>query len=153
MKAEHINSFYKATIDVFKLMLDIEPKRGDLKVIEDMVTSNDANVVLGVTGEVKGTIIFSFPEKMTLEMIKIMSGMEMDTIDSFASSALGEVANIISGNAMTDLAKYNIISDIVPPQIFIGKSKSFSLANKKSLQLPLNTPIGNFEINIFLEES
>ena len=34
---------------------------------------------------------------MTLEMVRIMSGLEMKTIDSFVSSALGEVANIIGG--------------------------------------------------------
>jgi len=30
MKAEYINSFYKAAKDVFQLMVDIEPQRGEL---------------------------------------------------------------------------------------------------------------------------
>ena len=41
MKAQYINSFYKAVLDVFKLMLDITPKKGELSVVNDMVTGND----------------------------------------------------------------------------------------------------------------
>jgi chemotaxis protein CheX len=152
MKAEYANSFYKATNDVFKLMFDMDPKRGKVAVVEDMVSSKDASVVLGVTGDLHGTILFSFPKDMTLEMIKIMSGMEINTLDSFASSALGEVANIIGGNALTILTENNYICDIAPPQIFVGEYKSFSMANEKALLLSLVTLIGEFDINIFLKE-
>lgn len=152
MKAEYINSFFKATKDVFKLMLDIEPHRKDIKVLDDMVCSKEANVSLGVTGDLKGTVLFGFPKDMALEMIKIMSGMEMDKIDSFASSALGEIGNIIGGNALTNLSKENYICDIVPPQIFVGEYKSFSLANDKALLLSLETPIGEFDISMVLKE-
>ncbi|AOY76590.1 chemotaxis protein CheX [Clostridium formicaceticum] len=152
MKAESVNSFFQATKDVFQLMLDIGIEQGKLGMVENMIPSKDANVVLGVTGDLSGTILFSFPQKMILEMVKIMCGMEMDEIDSFVSSALGEVANIIGGNAATMLAANNYKCDIVPPQIFVGEYKSFSMANEKALLLPLKTSIGEFDINIFLKE-
>ena len=153
MKAEHVNSFYKATKDVFGLMLDLDIDKGELSIVEEMVNSKDANVMLGVTGDLKGTILFSFTEDMALEMVKIMSGMEMKEIDNFVSSALGEVANIIGGNAMTILTSSDYICDIAPPQVFIGNYKSLSMANKKALMLPLKTNIGEFDINIFLAEN
>jgi len=152
MKAEYVNSFYKATKDVFQLMLSLDTRRGDIKVVEDLVCSKDANVVIGVTGDLKGTVIFEFSKDMALEMVKIMSGMEMDEIDSFVSSALGEVANIIGGNALTILSQSNYKCDIVPPQILIGEYKSFSMASQKALLLPLITSIGEFNISIFLKE-
>ncbi|WP_313758649.1 chemotaxis protein CheX [Tissierella sp.] len=152
MKAEYVNSFYKATQDVFRLMLDTDVERGNLQIVEDMVCSREANIILGVTGDLKGTILFSFTKDMTLEMVKIMSGMEMDEIDNFVSSALGEVANIVGGNAVTNLTNHNYICDIAPPQIIIGEYKSISMANKKALLMPLKTPIGEFDINIFLVE-
>lgn len=153
MNVEHINSFYKAVQDVFKLMLDLDVERGNLRAIEGMVSGKEANVTLGVTGDLKGSILFGFPKEMTLEMVRIMSGMQMERIDNFVSSALGEVANIIGGNAMTNLTKQNIVCDIVPPQVAIGEYKSLSMANKKSLLLPLKTEIGEFNINIFLAEN
>lgn len=153
MRAEYINSFYQATQDVFKLMLDLGVKKNDLKVVEDMVNSRDANVILGVTGDLKGSILFSFTKEMALKMVNIMSGMSMDTIDNFVSSALGEVANIIGGNAITILSNHDYNCDIVPPQIFIGEYKSMSMANKKALLLVLGTEIGEFDINIFLSQN
>lgn len=152
MKSEYVNSFYQAIKDVFRLLVDIEPQRGDLKVVSNFTSNKDANVELGVKGDLKGVILFSFPQNMTLEMVKIMSGMEMDKIDNFASSALGEIANIVGGNALTLLSSYNYTCDIEPPQIYIGNYNSLSVVNEKALQIPLSTPIGEFEITIFLKE-
>ena len=80
-----------------------------------------------------------------------MSGMELKKIDNFVSSALGEVANIIGGNAITGLTKYNYICDISPPQVSIGEYKSYSTASERALLIPLKTDIGEFDINIFLK--
>lgn len=152
MKAQYINSFYKSVLDVFKLMLDITPEKGKLNIADDMITGNDANVIIGITGDLSGSVLFSFPKDMSLEMVRIMSGMEMKKLDSFVSSALGEMVNIISGNAVTNLSKENYKCDIVPPQIIIGQSKSISMATDKALVLPMKTEIGKFEINISIKE-
>ncbi|NLY44769.1 MAG: chemotaxis protein CheX [Tissierella sp.] len=152
MKAEYINSFYSATQDVFKLMLDLDVERGKLDVVEGLISSKEANVILGVTGDLKGSILFSFTKSMTLEMVKIMAGMEMNEIDNFVSSALGEVANIVGGNAITNLTEYNYTCDIVPPQVIIGEYRSLSMANEKALVISMNTDIGEFSVSIFLTE-
>jgi len=72
MRAEYVNAFYKATEDVFHLMLDLDVKRGDIKVVEGLINSKNANVVLGITGDLKGSVLFSFSQDMTLEMARIM---------------------------------------------------------------------------------
>lgn len=153
MKAEYVNSFYKATLDVLKLMLDVNVEQGAISVVEGLIPSREANVILGVTGDLRGSILFSFPKDMTLEMVYIMSGMKMDEIDNFVSSALGEVANIIGGNALSNLAAVNYICDIVPPQVLIGTYQSVSMANEKAIRIPLITKIGEFDITIYLKES
>lgn len=153
MKSQYINSFYKAVMDVFKLMLDIKPEKGELRVVNDMVTGNDANVTIGITGDLSGSVLFGFPKDMSLEMVRIMSGVEMKKLDSFISSALGEMVNIISGNAVTNLSRENYKCDIVPPQIIMGQNKSISMATDKALVLPMETEIGGFEINISLKET
>lgn len=152
MKVEYINPFYMATRDVFQLMLDLPVDKGNMGVVDEMVSSKEANVVLGVTGDLRGSILFSFPKEMTLEMVRIMCGMQLDEIDNFVSSALGEIANIVGGNAITNLSTNNYICDIVPPQIYIGSYKSMSMAAQKALLLTMNTSIGSFDVHIFLKE-
>ena len=152
MKAEYVNSFYQATTNVFEMMLDVQTEKGSLRLLEDTLVSKDVGVILGVTGDFKGTVFFNFPKEMVLEMVKIMSGMEMTEVDSFVSSAVGEVANIIGGNAMTILAENNYICDIATPQVLLGEYRSLPLANEKTLVLSLITPIGEFEIALFLKD-
>lgn len=153
MKAEYINSFYIATQDVFNLMFDLDVEKNGLKVAEDMIPTKDLSVLLGVTGDLKGTILFSFSNNMTLNMVEIMSGMKMDKIDTFVSSALGEVANIIGGNALTNLAANDYVCDITPPQVFVGQHKTVASLEEKTLIINLGTNIGDFDINIFLSEN
>ncbi|UTW68872.1 chemotaxis protein CheC [Anaerobacillus sp. HL2] len=56
---------------------------------------------------------------MTLTMVKTMCGMEVTEVDMFVSSALGEVVNIISGNALTKLTEKGMVCDILPPKIIV----------------------------------
>ena len=152
MKAEYMNPFIQASHDVFRLMMDLEPERGSLHVVEDLLPAKEANVLIGVTGMLSGYVLFSFPKDMMLEMVRIMSGMEVDELDSFVTSALSEVANIISGNALTYLSQKEITCDLVPPQIMIGSGQAMNMVTEKALVVPMGTSIGEFDINLTLRE-
>ncbi|NLC77771.1 MAG: chemotaxis protein CheX [Clostridia bacterium] len=153
MKAEYINPFYQATIDVFKLMLDIDVIRDQSKALQEMLGKKEVGVVIEVTGDLTGCILYRFPDHMILEMVKIMSGMEIDTIDSFVTSALGEVSNIISGNAVSSLFNRNYKCDIKPPRILIEDDKPICLDGNQVLRIPLNTDIGKLQIHMALKEN
>lgn len=152
MKAEFVNPFLQATQDVFQQMMSLEIEKGKLELKEDLIAGQEANVLIGVVGALAGVVVYSFPKSTALEMVKSMSGMEMNTLDIFVTSALGEVGNIISGNALSYLARANYHCDIVPPQIILGENKSISLATPKSLLVSIKTKIGDFDISIALKE-
>lgn len=153
MRVEYINPFYQATIDVFKVMLNLELTRGELRAVDELVPVSEANVVIGVTGELRGSLLYSFPKSMALEMVNIMAGMKMNKLDAFVSSALGEVANIISGNAITYLSQNDLTCDISTPQVFVGNNSSLSMSTEKAVVLPLITDIGTLEISVSLHRS
>ena len=148
MKAEFVNPIYQAARDVLKTMMDLDVERGDLKKHDELISGNEANVAIGVTGDLSGSILFSFDKEMTFTMVESMSGMEVDELDKFVTSALGEIANIISGNAATFLQENDYDCDIVPPRVVIGENKSLSMATDKSLVIPLESEMGEFEINL-----
>lgn len=153
MKAEYINPFYQATIDVFKLMLDLDIAKDASTSMQKMLGSTEVGIVIEITGDLSGSILYRFPETMILEMVKIMSGMEIDTLDSFVTSALGEVSNIISGNAVSNLFGQNYNCDIKPPRIVVADEEPITLDAKQVLKIPLVTTIGNLQIHIALEEN
>ena len=152
MRVEYLNPFLQATNDVFKMMLDLDVQKKGIKLLEkdDYMQGIDTNVILGLTGDLSGNIMFGFSKNMALEMVKTMSGMEIEEINSFVSSALGEVANIISGNAMTLLQKDNYNCDIAPPRVLVGEYKSFISENEKPISLEMATAIGDFNINLLI---
>lgn len=153
MKAEFVNPFFQALREVFKLMLDLEITKSSLAAKKDMVSENEVTVAIKLTGDISGSVLFSFPESTTLEMVKIMSGMELHKLDSFVTSALGEVSNIISGNAVTYLSQANYHCDILPPQIAITEKSSSDLASEQTLTIPLQTSIGGIRLNFAIDET
>jgi len=153
LKVEQVNPIYSASKEVFRNMFGWELKRGELKMVEDIVSKNAANVTIGVTGDIKGVFLFSFPENMALDIVREMSGMEFNEIDKFVASAMGELANIISGNAMNEYFQNKYNCDIVPPQISVGENKTFSSASDEVLKINLKTSDYSFDLYISVNEN
>jgi len=106
-------SFLKATGNVFRMMLDLSDISA--QPAESFQCENELDISIGVVGDLKGEVIYRFPHTTSLEMVNIMSGMEMDSVDDFVTSAVSEIANIISGNVLTLLAGHDLNCDILPP--------------------------------------
>lgn len=145
--------FYLATSEVFKLLLDLEVKAGSPELLHHIADEDDkVNIVIGITGDIQGEILYRFPKDTTLEMVKIMSGMDIPEVDSFVTSALGEIANIISGNAATGLSKRQLICDILPPRVMMGGGKILDAQPAVPIiALKVQTAIGEVELNMQLQ--
>ncbi len=143
--------FYNATRDVFSLMLDLE----NISAITDdrqATTSSDGklNIAIGVTGDLQGEIVYHFPKDTTLEMVKIMSGMDFAEIDDFVTSAIGEITNIISGKALIALSEQKVTCDILPPKFGVD-APVCSEATLISTSTRISTDIGAIDLDIRLQ--
>ena len=132
------NPFFDATKEVFQSMLDMEisplPENGGAGGEESV------KVEIALVGDLSGTVVYNFPKSTTLNIVKVLSGMDADQLDEFATSMLGEMANIISGNAVTALSGQNYQCDIKPPQITVGSADSGKYCD--SVDLQLRAPVG-----------
>ncbi|MFT9055858.1 MAG: chemotaxis protein CheX [Ethanoligenens sp.] len=141
------DSLFEATRDVFKAMLGLdisklaEQRNGCGKAVQ---------VTIGIIGELKGSIIYSFPEQTSLAIVNALSGMETEGIDDFVTSALAEISNIISGNMTTYLSGQNISCDILPPKIEIGDTLPSA---DKPTTLQINTSVGLLSEYITLQKA
>ncbi|SDD78427.1 chemotaxis protein CheX [Sporomusa acidovorans] len=151
MKAEYVNPVFKAVTEVFKAMLDLEVSRGAAKTLAG--GKPEVEIQIKVTGDVAGSILFQFPQETTLNIVQIMSGMEIKELDGFVTSAMGEISNIISGNAASYLSKLNYHCDIMPPQIEVAARAVSPQFSREALGIPLHTSIGDMNIYISLSEA
>jgi chemotaxis protein CheX len=118
--------FLEATCNVFQLMLDLSDISD--RPIESFQCDDELDISIGVVGDLVGEVIYRFPNPTSLNMVNIMSGMEMDSVDEFVTSAISEIANIISGNVLTMLAENDLKCDILPPVIrAVDENKEYAL--------------------------
>jgi len=107
-------TFVDATHKVFKLMLQISEISE--RPAEDLEYDDAVDIAIGVVGDLHGEVIYRFPVSTSLKMVNIMSGMQFEEVDAFVTSAISEIANIISGNVLTILSDNNDMKcDILPP--------------------------------------
>lgn len=150
MKAEYVNPVFKAISEVFKAMLDIEVSRGEVDAAGG--GRQEVDIRIDLKGDVSGSILFQFPQETTLQIVQIMSGMEMKKLDDFVTSAMGEMSNIISGNAASYLSKLNYHCDITPPQIAVADAAASPHFPCETLSIPLHTAVGDMKVHISLTE-
>ncbi|MBE6011087.1 MAG: chemotaxis protein CheX [Lachnospiraceae bacterium] len=144
--------FFEATKDVLKLMLDIEAESKAGENQDNIFDSeNKLNISIGLTGDIKGEILYKFPKETTLEMAKIMSGMEFNEVDDFVTSAVGEIANIISGKALIALSEKEIQCDILSPKVIMDAK--YNDTYSESHFSKVCTDIGEIEIDIYSDLS
>ena len=148
---DFVHPFFKATQEVFRLMLDLEIEKSAVPSEEEGLRSKAVYVSIGIVGDLEGSINYCFPESMTLEMVRILSGMEMAELDDFVASALSEMVNIISGNAVTDLFVSQYTCDILPPAVEVSDRRADWGESGKLLRL--ETAIGPMEVDIRLSRT
>jgi chemotaxis protein CheX len=113
----NIRALLHAVCDVCKQMLDMDAEIGAASPGSASSSGDRVSIMVGFTGDYSGETYYIFPRNTALEIVKSMSGMEIDEIDEFVTSALGEISNIISGNAMTGLSELAIACAILPPKL------------------------------------
>ena len=103
MKVEYINPFIKATITVCQTMLSVTPVRGELAPKTSNHPTHDISAVIGMSGSAVGAVVISYPKLTALKVVSKFLGQETKIIDNDVCDAVGEIANIIAGNAKKDL--------------------------------------------------
>jgi len=146
---ENIQSpFFEATKNVFSLMLDLQDVSETSA--ENFNHNECVNICIGVTGDLTGKIVYKFADQTSLRVVNIISGMEIDSIDDFVTSAISEIANIISGNVFSILAETNIICDILPPYVSTAEDDKEYHVDK---DVCIVTSVGNVCLSIKLDKS
>ena len=115
MITDFYSPLFEATKSVLNLMLDVS----DIHECNiDTFKYNDIlSISIGIIGDYEGEIVYEFPQNTSLNMVNIMSGMEIEKVDDFVTSAVSEIANIISGNVITMLTAEDVKCDILAPML------------------------------------
>lgn len=154
MNLKYVEPFIKASQDMINQVAGEESEIGEIFSRNTSFNGDNVIIIIGVTGDATGQVIFNLCEKSACDIAsKMMCGMPVEQLDEMAKSAIGELANMISGNAATIFSSKQIQLDITPPTIMIGEKIEISVTKSEAICVPLLIKNGSsFHINVSLSE-
>jgi chemotaxis protein CheX len=152
MKAEFINPFVTAGMQVLESVIKSAPDPGQLAVRSATFTTQQVSIVIGVTGAVEGHAVYGMPLVTAAKIAAAMTSTPIMTFDETAGSAIAELGTMVSGNAATLLSEAGYQCELTPPTLVRGADVEVSTSTP-ALVVPLYTDFGKVEINVALRES
>lgn len=153
MNVEYINPFIQGTQAVLNDVCSEKSKLGKIYLKTSPYTGETISIIIGVTGDIKGQVIFSLNISTACSIAsKMMMGMPVSEMDELAKSAISELTNIILGNTATLFYNNGIKIDITPPSLLMGENVQISTTKMQTICIPLELSDGNtFEIDVSLQ--
>ena len=153
MDVKLINPFLSATLNVLETMAFVKAEAGKPYLKKDNIAEGDVSGVVGLTGEANGTVSVTFDEACILNIVSSMFGEEMKELNREISDAVGELTNMISGQARQQIEKIGKILHGAIPTVITGKNhKLISMTKGPKIVIPFKTDAGSFTVEVCLEE-
>ncbi len=147
MDVRYINPFITAIKHVFKTMLktDIIISKPYVKVEDDR--NADVAAVIGFSGGATGSVALCFPARSAVAAASNFAGTALTEDDPDFADALGELANMVAGQAKAKLHGLEITVSL-PRVIVAEKLNVLSSRNHPVLGLPCDSPLGRFNVEV-----
>jgi chemotaxis protein CheX len=151
MDVKFINAFVGSIAHVFRTMVHTEVKVGRPVLKEAAMVSAEVSGVIGLSGDVQGSVVLSFPGEVACRVASAFAGTTLEMNSPDFADAVGELANMVAGNAKKDFvgcqASISLPSVIIGPGHHVSQSKA-----SPYLLIPCETALGTFSVEIALIE-
>jgi chemotaxis protein CheX len=156
MRVEYINPFVESGFNVLKEVLNVEVKRGELYLKSTSMPVLGVAAIVGLAGDVEGRVLFDMTKDTAIAISSAMlQGMDMEPVtelNDMGKATITELANMITGQAVTKLHDLGFKFDLTPPAIFTGDNMEVSDPDFEALIVPMEMPQGKIEINVAVRE-
>ena len=158
MRVEYINPFVETSYRVLKEVLEgADVKRGDLYLKSTAMPVMGVAALVGLAGDVEGRVVFDMTFETALNIASKMNMETMTEFDDMAKATISELANIITGQAVTKLHELGFKFDLTPPALFAGENMEIAALggtteSVEALIVPLVTDCGKIEVNVAIRE-
>jgi len=106
----------------------------------------DVSGIIGFSGEFVGSMVLSFPQATAEALVSAFAGMPIAPDSPDFADAVGELANMIAGNAKTSFGGGTNIS---VPSIVLGSGHTIArLQDVPCMVIPCNTAVGGFAVEV-----
>jgi len=153
MRVQIVNRYVQSALDVISKETQLPVHRGGLLLEGNPYTTEDVTAVIGVSGQLCGSVYLSMEETVALKLISSILGQETVDLDDLGQSGIAEIANVIAGTAGIALADEGIETTINPPLVLVGRGARLSTVEIQRLVVPLTTAHGEVKLHVALREA
>ena len=153
MRAELFNAFVVAAGQVLSSEMGSRISRGPLSLERQSYVTDDVTVLLNLVGDVWGIAFYSLSFDTAKRFVGRILGETVQSFDEMAMSGIGELGNVITGQASTRLSEMGLRTDISVPSLIVGKGSRISTLDIDRLVVPLETDLGTFRLDLALREA
>jgi chemotaxis protein CheX len=151
MTVAYINAFICSTENVFATILQTNVTVGTPRIKTAGEPHYDVSGIIGLSGDVVGVTVLSFPTEVAQCITSQFTGMPLTLEDEDFADAIGELVNMVSGNAKLMFEGKN--ATISCPSVVIGKGHSiFQRRDVSSVEIPCNCEWGDFMLEVALKD-
>ena len=149
MDVKFINPFTAAITNVFETMANTKVKVGKPQLKHVDLVSAEVSGIIGLSGDVQGCVVLGFPGEVACKLASAFAGTELTINHPDFTDAVGELANMVAGNAKKDFP--NCAVSISLPSVIIGPGHKVSQSKASPfLIIPCETDAGAFNVEVAL---
>ncbi len=151
MDAKYITPFIQSIQNVFSTMLQLQVQVQEPRVKEGSTCTYDVSGIIGLSGDVAGSVVLSFPTGAAERVVALFTGMELGADSDDFTDAIGELVNMVSGGAKGMFKDRNV--SISCPSVVTGKDhKIASPKDVPCIVIPCDTDCGELAIEIMIDD-
>lgn len=155
MRIEHVKPFIESVIKTMEMMLGTKPRVQKPYLKGTQPNWGDVSGIIGFAGEkVIGSVAISMPMKSALGVYALMVSDTVTEITPEVQDSIGELTNIVAGNAKNFFAERDMHFNITVPSVIVGKRHNISYKeNDKVLVIPFDMDNVPFVLELLLKVS
>ena len=152
MDSTYITPFVNSVTNVFETMLQLPVTIEKPELKKAGTPSFDVSGIIGMSGDIEGTVVLSFPIETAERAVSLFTGMEIEHKHEDFADAIGELVNMVSGGAKAQYTGKNV--SITCPSVVIGPDHSvMSQRDVVTILIPCKSDIGVFNVEVSIKQS
>jgi len=150
MKMELIQPFINAADAVLAQSLESPMSIGNLSMEQEAYRRKGVAALVALTGDIEGRIVFDLDTQAAVRVASRFAGTELPESDDLVRETVCELANQVTGNAVTSLNDQGFHFRVHPPVLHTSEHGPTSSEDTEPLVICFETSVGSVFMNIAL---
>lgn len=150
MDPAFIKPFVASIQNVFSTMMQLPVTVLPPKIKDNPGMTYDVSGIIGLSGDVVGSVVLSFPKDTAERIVSLLTGSPMTADSPDFADAIGEIVNMVSGGAKASFTGKKV--SISCPSVVVGTGhKVAKQTDAPTIVIPCATDCGEVAIEVTIQ--